>query len=71
MKGLKVASRYAKSIIDLSVEQNSLERVFTDMNLVNDTCIASRELLLVLQSPVIKSDKKFSILKNLFGDKVA
>ncbi|MFI5218126.1 MAG: ATP synthase F1 subunit delta [Bacteroidia bacterium] len=71
MKGLKVASRYAKSIIDLAVEQNSLENVFADMKLINDSCKASRELLLVLQNPIIKSDKKLSILKSLFGDKVS
>ncbi|MEP7171559.1 MAG: ATP synthase F1 subunit delta, partial [Bacteroidota bacterium] len=71
MKGLKLATRYAKSLIDLAVEQKMLERVFDDMKLVNDSCKASRELLVALQSPIIKTDKKQAILKGLFADKVS
>jgi F-type H+-transporting ATPase subunit delta len=71
MKGLKLATRYAKSLIDLAVEQKMLERVFDDMKLINDSCKASRELLVALQSPIIKTDKKQAILKSLFSDKVS
>src|SRR5262245_11489212 len=71
MRGLKVASRYAKSIIDLAVEQKSLELVFADMKLIDDCCKSSRELLAVLQNPIIKADKKEAILKNLFAGKVS
>ncbi|HKR05325.1 MAG TPA: ATP synthase F1 subunit delta [Bacteroidia bacterium] len=71
MKGLKLATRYAKSLIDLAAEQKMLERVFDDMKLVNDSCKASRELIVALQSPIIKTDKKQAILKSLFADKVS
>jgi|SRR6185436_14011545 F-type H+-transporting ATPase subunit delta len=71
MKGLKLATRYAKSLIDLAVELKMLERVFDDMKLINDSCKASRELLVALQSPIIKTDKKQAILKSLFEDKIS
>lgn len=70
MQGLKVATRYAKSLIDLAIEQNILAQIFADMKLINDSCKASRELTLVLKSPIIKTDKKQSVLKSLFAGKV-
>ena len=58
----RLATRYAKSIIDLSVEQNQLEEVHNDMKLVIKVCKSNPDFVAVLRSPVIKSDKKGKIL---------
>jgi F-type H+-transporting ATPase subunit delta len=39
------------------------------MNLVASTCKASDDLMLLLKSPIVKSDKKLSILKAVFDGK--
>ncbi len=70
MKGSRLAVRYAKSLMDLSLEKGNLEKVCADMKLVNTICKGSHDLQVVLKSPIIKTDKKQSILKALFDGKV-
>ncbi len=67
MSEFKVASRYAKSLIDLAREQNALEKVKLDMEQFIAVAKASTELQAVLKNPIIKQDKKRLILKALFG----
>ncbi len=71
MSELRVTSRYAKSLIDLSIEQNNLEGVNTDVSLFMDTLKASSELQAVLRNPIIPLDKKTKILHEIFGQKVS
>lgn len=66
----KAASRYAKALIDLSVEQNSFEEIRNDMVLVEQVIDQNSELEAVLQNPVIPLDKKYSILESIFGESV-
>ncbi len=70
MSEIKVATRYAKSLIDLAVENNSLEEVRNDMELFLQACRASSELQAVLKNPIISLDKKINVLKDLFASKV-
>jgi len=65
-----VASRYAKSLIDLAKEKNVLEAVFEDMKLFRETASKNRALMLALKSPVVRHDKKLAILKALFEARV-
>lgn len=66
----KLARRYAKSLLDLAVERNMVDKVYGDMQLVADTCTASRELSLLLKNPIVNTGKKDSIIRALFGDKI-
>lgn len=66
----RVAHRYAKSLIDLSLEKGQLEQVSEDMRMVLETIRANRELSVVLRSPVIKTDKKQEIMKAIFGGQI-
>jgi F-type H+-transporting ATPase subunit delta len=66
MKGSKVASRYAKALLDLAIEQNVLEAVNTDMRNVHEVLVASQDLAAVLKSPVIAPAKKVEILESVF-----
>ncbi|MBL4624790.1 MAG: ATP synthase F1 subunit delta [Flavobacteriales bacterium] len=67
MTGSRAAGRYAKSLLSLAIEQNVLEDVNKDMNFVASTCKSSNELQLLLKSPIVKTEKKLSILKALFS----
>ena len=70
MSEIQVASRYAKSIIDLAVEQNALEPIKKDIELFLGTCRANPALQAILKNPIISLDKKANILDGLFGDKL-
>ena len=70
MSEIKVASRYAKSLIDLALEQKALEEIKNDMDLFVNTLKASSELQAVVKNPIIPLGKKNDIIKALFGDKI-
>ena len=65
-----VASRYAKSLLDLAVEKGQFEAVYTDILLVKSICDHSPDFINFLNSPIIKVDKKVSTLKAIFDGKV-
>lgn len=65
----KVSSRYAKSLLDLAIEQGSLEAVHQDMDLFYATLKANSQLRSVLSSPVIDASDKQAILRKLFEGK--
>ena len=65
----KVASRYAKSLISLSQEQKNMDTVYSDMTGLDSICKSNKDLVVVLRSPIVKSDKKLAILENLFSGK--
>lgn len=64
----RVATRYAKSLIDLAEEMKALKDVEIDMNLFHATCESSRELRIFLANPIINHDKKLVILNRLFSN---
>ncbi len=71
MADQRVASRYAKSLLDLGKEMGTLETVKEDMDLLSKTVAESRELRLLLRNPIVKHDKKLSILTAIFQGKVS
>ena len=71
MQGTRVASRYAKSFIDLSMEQNALEQAYTDMKLVSGLCASNPDFVSFLKSPLIKTDKKLAVLAEIFKGKLS
>ena len=69
MSNHRVASRYAKSILELSLEKGQLEGVVEDFRNLASMGKSNRELGLVLSNPVLTSDKKLKVLKALFSKK--
>ena len=64
----RAAIRYAKAILQSANENNTTAVLFGDMQSVHETIEGSRELQMVLQSPVIKAnDKKEALLKIFSG----
>ncbi|MBM3401735.1 MAG: ATP synthase F1 subunit delta [Bacteroidetes bacterium] len=70
MSEIQVATRYAKSILDLAIEQNALEPVKKDVELFLGTCRANPALQAILKNPIISLEKKANILDGLFEDKL-
>lgn len=70
MSDFRVASRYAKSLLDLAEEKGVLEEVHQDMLLFASTLEESRDFFNMLKNPIIKHDKKLKILKAIFSGKV-
>lgn len=71
MSEIRVATRYAKALIDLAIERNELETVKNDVDLFLAATKSSSELVAVLKNPIVPIDKKGKILKGLFGEKVS
>ncbi|MEN9303908.1 MAG: hypothetical protein RL264_2337 [Bacteroidota bacterium] len=67
MKSTKAASRYATALLELAIEQQKLDAVEKDMLHLLETAEETHDFQVFLNSPVIKVDKKISILKELFG----
>jgi F-type H+-transporting ATPase subunit delta len=70
MSELTVASRYAKSFIDLAQEQNALAVINNDMIFFLHTLKANSELKAVLGNPIISNAKKLHILTAVFESRV-
>ncbi|MEZ4948017.1 MAG: ATP synthase F1 subunit delta [Saprospiraceae bacterium] len=68
MSVARIASRYAKSLIDLAVEQNKLERIMEDVQSFNQLT-AIRDFYLLIKSPIIKGDKKWAITQEILKGK--
>ena len=64
----RVASRYAKSLIDLAQERKSLETIKEDMDSFRQAT-KNRDFYLLLKSPIVNPTKKASIFKALFEGK--
>lgn len=71
MQNPRLGTRYAKSLIDLSLERNELETVYKDMLYLQSLTKESREFLNLLRSPVIKGDAKIKIIDSVTTGKVS
>jgi len=71
MSEIKVAGRYAKSLIDLAVENNALQESYNDMVLFEKVVDETPELEAILKNPIVPLDKKTGILTGIFADKVS
>ena len=61
-----VANRYAKSLLDLSLSQNSLDTTMKDMDQLKEG-LKNNDLKNLMKSPIIKADKKLGVYRNIFG----
>lgn len=67
MEGIKIASRYAQSLLDLSEERKVTDVVLDNMKALIEVS-NEREFNLFLASPLIKADKKSQVLDRLFSN---
>lgn len=70
MPNPRLASRYAKSLLDLAVEKAQLEKVYDDMLYLQQLLKSSRDFLNLLRSPIVPSDKKQAVIDSVIGKNV-
>jgi F-type H+-transporting ATPase subunit delta len=68
MKGTRAAIRYAKAILDLAKDQKEENTENDDMQQFVATVAASKELQMLLDSPIIKVAQKTAALKEIFAN---
>jgi F-type H+-transporting ATPase subunit delta len=68
---LKASRRYAKSLLDLAVEQGTLEEVSKDMALLSRTYKENPALVKMLRTPLVKADTKQKVLSTIFKGKLS
>ena len=67
MASSRVASRYAKALLDLSIEQKSIDKVNADMLNLASLCNESKDLTNLLKSPIVDKNKKVEAFNAIFG----
>ncbi|MEY2828919.1 MAG: synthase subunit delta [Bacteroidota bacterium] len=70
MGNIKLAGRYAKSLIDLAIEKNQLDVVYNDAVYFN-TVAQNSDFAMMMRSPIIKSDKKNAIFQAIFQNSIS
>lgn len=67
MKNGKTAARYAKALLDLSIEGGTMDEIFANMQDLTETIENSADLKYLLKNPVVKSEEKKNVFTTLFG----
>lgn len=67
MASSKSASRYAKALLNLAIEQKSIDKVNKDMVELSNICKESKDLSNMLKSPIIDKNKKVEVFNAIFG----
>lgn len=69
MSAIRIAGRYAKSLVDLAQEQGKLDTIKGDIDgFISAT--ENRDFSLLLKNPIVPQGKKSEVLKAIFGGKV-
>jgi len=67
MSVTRISYRYAKSLLDLAVNEKNLDNVLKDMSSLFDAS-KNRDFHLMLKSPIINTTKKKDIVQSIFGE---
>jgi F-type H+-transporting ATPase subunit delta len=65
MPNPRLAARYAKSLIDLSIERGQLEQVYLDNLYLKGIMQGSQVLIDFLNNPAINSERKLKVVQAL------
>jgi len=66
-----IAVPYAKALFDFALERDAIDSVHKDMQALTSLCKSNRDFLLMLKSPILKTEKKQKILKAVFRDSIS
>jgi len=66
-----IAVPYAKALFDFALERDAMDSVHKDMQALSSLCKSNRDFLLMLKSPILKTEKKQKILKAVFRDSIS
>jgi len=71
MSVYRISYRYANSLMQLADEKKIYSSVAKDADLIFSAFESSKELRLVMKSPVIKSSEKKNVLSKIFENKIS
>jgi len=71
MSIMKVSNRYATSLLETSLEKNSLDQTYDDMKTFVDLLDVSDELKRAIESPIIKPNVKISIVDEVLKKRIS
>ena len=66
MKSSKAASRYAKALLEIAIDQKKIDSILGDMNFLTQVSEESSEFETLVSSPIISTEKKISIFDMIF-----
>ncbi len=70
MKNSRVARRYAAALMAAAEKEKTAEAITRDLHMVAATLQQSRDLRLLVASPIVQSPKKAGVFKALFASRV-
>lgn len=71
MNNPRLASRYAKSLIDIATQYDKLEEVHNDIVYLKAVIDQSRDFVLMLESPIINPGKKYKVINSITNGNVS
>ncbi len=70
MKHRRIAKRYAKALLSLAEENRIMDEAYEDMSTILDVFEKTREMKIILSSPIVRETKKIKIIENVFRGKI-
>lgn len=70
MNNPRLATRYAKSIVDLAIERKELDTVHADMKWIVTICKSNPDFVAILRSPIINTGTKGKIIESITNGRV-
>jgi len=71
MNNPRLAGRYAKSLIEFSIEKDQLDTVYNDMKFLLSVTNSNPDFVSILKSPVITTEKKEKIIESITKGRVS
>lgn len=71
MKNIKAARRYAVALLAVAQERGTVDAVAADLEAIGRILAGSRDLRLLVASPIITASRKQAVFRELFGKQVA
>lgn len=69
MRVSELASRYAKAVFELAVENKTQEKVFEDLRQLEQVFTKDQEVQAFLVSPLIKAEQRAAVMKQVLENK--
>ncbi|MDX2133316.1 MAG: ATP synthase F1 subunit delta [Saprospiraceae bacterium] len=66
----RIATRYAKSLIDLAKDQGKLDVMIADIETIHRANSQVKELRQMFRSPVIPAERKLAVVESVFRGKI-
>ena len=64
-----ISDRYASALYDLASEKNLLDPVLENLQKIKEIIVNNKELLILIKSPLISSDKKLDVILKIMSSK--